>query len=182
MKRSNHAALVVAILALIVALGGTAIAAKHYLITRKNQIAPKVLKQLSGASGAAGAQGPSGSTGQAGANGSNGIAGTNGTNGTDGTDGTSATVAFAFIEASGTIDPARSKGVAVSENVGPGDYCVGFNGLTPASSPLLATPAVGENAAVTVDYAPVNCNNGEYEILTRVGGMSTNIAFVLAVP
>jgi len=49
---------VVAYLALFVALGGTAIAAHHYLLTSTKQISPKVLKKLRGRTGP---RGPAGS-------------------------------------------------------------------------------------------------------------------------
>jgi hypothetical protein len=77
-------ALVISILALIVALSGTAIAAKRYLITNTKQISPAALKQLTrlaatqvkqGAAGAAGANGTAGATGAAGASGERGPAG-----------------------------------------------------------------------------------------------------------
>ena len=55
--RPHHAS-VVAYLALFVALGGTAIAAHHYLLTSTKQISPKVLKKLRGRTGP---RGPAGS-------------------------------------------------------------------------------------------------------------------------
>jgi hypothetical protein len=71
-------ATVIASVALFVALGGTAIAAKHYLINSTRQINPKVLKKLRGARGATGApgvqgkQGPQGVPGAAGGEGKQG--------------------------------------------------------------------------------------------------------------
>ena len=62
----------IAILALFFALGGSAIAAKRYLITSPKQIKPSVLTKLRGRpakAGAKGVDGPQGSTGPAGANG-----------------------------------------------------------------------------------------------------------------
>jgi hypothetical protein len=70
--------LVVAALALFVALGGSAVAADHYLITKTSQIKPSVLKALkgnSGRNGAPGAVGATGATGPAGAAGPQGPAG-----------------------------------------------------------------------------------------------------------
>jgi len=63
---------IIAVLALFFALGGTAIAAHHYLITSTKQIKPSVLKKLKG---------------KAGKNGTNGTNGTNGKNGTNGAPG-----------------------------------------------------------------------------------------------
>jgi hypothetical protein len=56
----------VAWLALFVALGGTSLAASHYVISSTKQINPKVLKKLKGNRGPAG---PTGSTGATGATG-----------------------------------------------------------------------------------------------------------------
>jgi hypothetical protein len=55
--------MLVAILALVVATAGTAIAAHHYVITSTKQIAPKVLKQLRGRTGRPGAAGAAGAAG-----------------------------------------------------------------------------------------------------------------------
>jgi hypothetical protein len=63
---------VIALLALFLALGGTAIAAHHYLITSTSQIKPSVLKKLKGNTGPAG---PAGAIGPAGASGPQGPAG-----------------------------------------------------------------------------------------------------------
>ncbi len=63
----------VAWLALFVALGGTSLAASHYVITSTKQISPKVIKKLKGNRGATG---PRGASGARGATGSTGPAGT----------------------------------------------------------------------------------------------------------
>jgi hypothetical protein len=97
MKRLRHpirairepfgtAGLVVACVALIAALGGTALAAAKLNSTQKKEV-EKIAKKYAGKPGAPGAQGPAGPAGGAGKDGSNGTNGTNGTDGEDGTDG-----------------------------------------------------------------------------------------------
>jgi hypothetical protein len=54
---------VAATLALVFAMSGGALAARHYLINSTKQINPKVLKKLRGARGARGAIGPNGALG-----------------------------------------------------------------------------------------------------------------------
>lgn len=56
----------IASLALFLALGGTAVAARHYLITSTRQIKPAVLKALHGTRGPSGPAGPSGAAGSPG--------------------------------------------------------------------------------------------------------------------
>jgi hypothetical protein len=75
--------MVVAVAALVVASTGSAIAAKHYMVSSTRQISPTVLKQLHGANGRAGATGQKGATGPQGPAGTAGASGTNGTNGAD---------------------------------------------------------------------------------------------------
>ena len=74
------AGLVVACVALIAALGGTALAAAKLNSTQKKEV-EKIAKKYAGKPGAPGAQGPAGPQGPAGANGKDGTNGTNGTNG-----------------------------------------------------------------------------------------------------
>ncbi len=66
---------VFATMALFSALGGTALAAKHFLITNTNQIKPSVLAQLKGAAGHNGAAGSPGAPGSPGAQGPIGLQG-----------------------------------------------------------------------------------------------------------
>jgi hypothetical protein len=69
---------IVATLALLFAMSGSALAAKHYLINSTKQINPKVLKSLTGKTGKPGAAGPSGSQGPAGSPGLSGPEGPKG--------------------------------------------------------------------------------------------------------
>jgi hypothetical protein len=84
MRRHLSYANVAATLALVFAMSGGALAAKHYLIESTSQISPKVLKKLkgrAGASGRTGASGPAGPAGAAGAPGKDGAAGKDGARG-----------------------------------------------------------------------------------------------------
>jgi hypothetical protein len=66
-SRSPSPATVLSAVALFFALGGSAIAAHHYLITSTSQIKPNVLKKLKGNAGQNGAPGPAGAQGAQGA-------------------------------------------------------------------------------------------------------------------
>ena len=63
MRRHLSPASGIAVLALFFALGGTAIAARHYMITNTNQIKPSVRHQLQGNTGPQGPQGAQGAQG-----------------------------------------------------------------------------------------------------------------------
>jgi Collagen triple helix repeat (20 copies) len=84
------AGLVVACVALIAALGGTAIAAGALTGKQKKEV-EKIAKKYAGKPGAPGATGPAGAPGAKGDAGAAGTNGTNGTNGEDGTDGKAGT-------------------------------------------------------------------------------------------
>ena len=72
---------VVATLALVFAMSGGALAAKHYLVNSTKQINPKVLKKLRGQRGGRGATGATGAAGAAGSAGKEGPAGREGPQG-----------------------------------------------------------------------------------------------------
>lgn len=102
MKRLRHpiraieepfgkAGLVVAVIALVAALGGTALAAKGALTGKQKKEVEKIAKKFAGqpgANGAPGAQGPAGPAGANGKDGANGEKGATGAAGTPGTPGT----------------------------------------------------------------------------------------------
>jgi hypothetical protein len=74
MRRLSYAN-VTATLALVFAMSGGALAAKHYLITSTKQFKPSVLKQLRGNAGAPGTPGAKGASGPPGAAGAPGARG-----------------------------------------------------------------------------------------------------------
>jgi hypothetical protein len=101
---------VVATLALFVALGGSAAAATHYLITSTHQIAPGVRNALKGSKGKTGPRGPKGDTGLTGATGATGQPGPKGDTGLTGTVDTSnffnKTASDArYVQGSGSVSP-----------------------------------------------------------------------------
>ena len=70
--RRPSPSMAVALLALFVALGGTAVAARHYLISSPGQVKPSVRASLRGARGATGPTGQTGPTGKQGPTGETG--------------------------------------------------------------------------------------------------------------
>src|SRR6266516_6405599 len=93
---------VAATLALVFAMSGGALAAKHYLINATKQISPKVLKALKGKTGKAGATGKEGPAGKDGAPGAPGGPGKEGPRGPEGAPGSA--LAYAHVNADGTLD------------------------------------------------------------------------------
>ena len=75
MRRHLTYANIAATLALVFAMTGGAVAAKHYLVNSTGQINPKVLKKLHGQAGPQGKQGPEGKAGPAGMEGAPGQTG-----------------------------------------------------------------------------------------------------------
>lgn len=86
-KRLGSAGLVVAILALIMALAGTAIAAKGVFTKKQEKRIIKIAKQYAGKNGAPGAAGPQGPAGPAGLKGDTGAPGPEGPEGPEGPQG-----------------------------------------------------------------------------------------------
>lgn len=149
-RRRPSPAIVISLLALFVALGGTGYAAvslprnsvgtaqlKKGAVT-KTKISKKTIAALKGNRGPAGPAGTTGATGPPGAAGANGTNGTNGTPGAPGPAGTA--LGYAHVNANGTVDAAHSKNVtsAMVSHPGTGEYC--FHGL----------PFTPVNVAVTI--------------------------------
>jgi hypothetical protein len=116
-RRHLNYANVVATLALVFAMSGGALAAKHYLINSTKQIKPSVLKSLKGNSGKTGAAGPGGPAGPAGPAGPGGPAGPAGS-----------AVAFAYVTgvaATPTLTNAKNvSAVSRVTTVPKGEYCI----------------------------------------------------------
>lgn len=104
MKRLRHpirairepfgtAGLIIAMVALVAALGGSALAASGALTGKQKKEVETIAKKYAGKPGAAGPTGTQGPAGAKGDSGPAGAAGTNGTAGTAGTNGTSVTTA-----------------------------------------------------------------------------------------
>jgi hypothetical protein len=101
---------VVSTLALILATGGSAVAAQHYILTSTKQIKPSVLRQLRGNNGARGAQGLQGPQGAAGAPGPQGLVGAAGPGGPQGPTG----FVGKLVEVTGPNVSVPAKGTAAS--------------------------------------------------------------------
>ena len=114
-RRRPSPALIISILALVVAMAGTAIGARHYVIHSTKQISPKVLKKLHG------------KRGKKGANGAQGVAGTPGPG-----------AKWALVQGSNGAILDQSGGISAVRNAG-GLYFVNF-GSSLSGKAVLATP------------------------------------------
>ncbi|HTZ86687.1 MAG TPA: hypothetical protein VMB05_08475 [Solirubrobacteraceae bacterium] len=203
MRRRLSYANVVATLALVFAMSGGALAAKHYLINSTNQINPKVLKKLKGNAGKAGAQGAAGAAGAAGKEGPAGKDGKDGKDGKTGPEGPpgepGSARAFAAISGSGVLDAARSENVASVKLASTGIYCItlspGAGTDSNSTAPVVTPDANGGSGFVEgmnayVETQPVSCSGGDLEVVMRQvtvsGGAkvetNTDSGFTIVVP
>jgi hypothetical protein len=128
--RKPSASMVVALIALVMAMGGSAVAAS--LITSKQikngtiqlaDISKKAQKSLKGKAGANGATGATGPAGPQGAAGAAGAAGAKGDKGDKGDPGSAR--AFGYITSGGALSPDyASKGVVAVTRPSTGQYCI----------------------------------------------------------
>jgi Collagen triple helix repeat (20 copies) len=98
------AGLIVAMIALVAALGGSALAANGALSGKQKKEVEKIAKKFSGKPGPAGATGPAGPAGGPGKEGSAGKEGTSGKEGTAGKAGTDGTTGFTKTLPSGQTE------------------------------------------------------------------------------
>jgi hypothetical protein len=130
---------VIAVLALVLALGGSAVAAKRYLITSSKQIAPKALQEITAAAsnqGSAGAPGASGAQGIPGPQGPKGDPGPKGDRGETGPPGPpgesigsgAGEIGWAVVDGEGKLVRASGPGINASRQTGAatGSYEVTF--------------------------------------------------------
>ena len=166
---------VIAIVALVLAVTGTAVAAQRYIITNTKQISPAVLKQLAamgasqggagkngapGTNGATGPAGPAGPQGERGTTGPRGEKGERGAEGPPGPPGTSigsgnTEIGWAVVDGEGHLIRASDAGISAGRvnGVVAGSYEVGFpssvNGCVFQATIAAATPGVPSPAYVS---------------------------------
>jgi hypothetical protein len=188
-KLTPSPAMTIAVVALLAALSGSAVAASLVTsaqikdgtiqtkdISKKAQAALKGNASVGGALSAQGGPGPAGPAGPAGPKGDKGDPGLNGTNGVDGAAGTAK--AYALIFADGSVVPGRSKNVTAVNKVGLGDYCVTVAGANSqdegaVAAPDWATDSTQAQAITHVEFRSSSngCgagNSGQFEFKTFV--------------
>jgi hypothetical protein len=158
----------IAWLALFVALGGTSLAAKHYLINSTSQIKPSVLRALKGKAGPAGPKGDPGSRGSAGAQGETGPKGEKGPAGPGAT--TFVTTAVQEEPAPAIVLARLSNGVVLNGYCFGGFKKVAVELETPSGPRLQASGTDSQDGAI----APLNDDNGSFGILFE-GSSTANI-------
>jgi Collagen triple helix repeat (20 copies) len=166
--RRPSPALVLAFVALLIAMTGTAFGARQYLVTSTKQISPRVIKKLrgmqgkrgargvSGAQGARGAVGETGPAGPAGATGPSGDAGPTGLAGTPGATGPRgpSDAIIGFDDAGGTFgDPGVPTLISTLANVPVGRY------VYTAKFNVTSAPSTGGPYTVSCQLRRVGSSN-----------------------
>jgi hypothetical protein len=205
MKNSSRRpgpATVIAVIALVFALTGSAVAAKRYLITNTKQISPKALKQIArlaakqgleggpGAPGATGATGVAGATGAPGAAGAEGKEGAAGKEGLAGPPGPAGDMSWAVVEPGGAVERASETNVTAQEIGGgtePGITRVTFGNRTEVTACAYEATIglAGQSATAFPGFATV-VRSAEYENAVLVqtfdeNGLAHELGFHLAV-
>jgi hypothetical protein len=130
--RFGLAGVTLGVIALILALGGTALAAKGALTGKQKKEVEKIAKKYAGKPGAPGATGPAGSAGAKGDTGAAGADGTNGTNGAPGAPGAPGTsVTNKAVTTAETTKCAGNGGAEFKVGTGAATFaCNGTSGFT----------------------------------------------------
>jgi hypothetical protein len=160
----------IALVALFLALGGTTYAASTALIGKNTVASPQVVngslqtkdlskkarKALKGNRGLRGLRGPQGLPGAKGATGPQGPTGATGAAGS--------ALAYAHVNANGTIDSAKNIAAGNVTKAGGGLYC--FSGLGFTVHNITATPdfPAGRIAQARVDATGLGCGAGKSEV------------------
>jgi hypothetical protein len=192
-KVTPSASLVVALLALVVAMSGSAVAAslitskqikdgtiqtKDISKTARAQLAPKAT------AGAPGPQGPAGPKGDVGGQGDKGDAGARGEQGVPGE-----AVAYANVKPDGTIEPGQSKGITndMIDRTTEGVFCFKNLGFTPKSAMVSPDGSFGQSdtvvtSSVLVSGALSDCDaDGTHKVRVRTidlnGSETLNAAY-----
>lgn len=170
---------IVAIGALMIAMGGVSYgAAQRYIITSKNQIAPRVRAQLKGLAGPPGA---------AGRNGVNGAAGPQGPQGPPGTPGGGGVGGGGSAKAWGTVNGNGATFTLINTAGSPGGPSLGVRnplvGVWCIKVPAGANPdeAIMVQAyqllALVVQQGRTTCDSTEYQVATTtLAAAATNAA------
>src|SRR2546425_9841526 len=113
-RRPFNYANITATLALLFAMSGGALAARHYMINSAGQINPKVLKKLKGNKGATGVSGTQGREGPLGREGPAGKEGKEGKEGEEGAPGKDGAVSgYSAVQTTGTNLAGHSSSVQI---------------------------------------------------------------------
>jgi hypothetical protein len=187
----------IALLALFIALGGTTYAASTALIGKNTVASPQVvngslktldlskkaraaLRGARGARGPAGAAGPAGTAGPAGPAGTAGAKGATGAQGIQGVQGPAGTaVAYAHVNADGTVEAAASMNLADANVTHPatGVYC--FTGLSFTVHSFVASPdAFGpvDGILVNPSTGTAGCASGVVRVRTTTAAAPTTLS------
>ncbi len=173
LRRYLSYANVVATMALVFAMGGSAMAAKHYLITSTGQISPKVLKALE--AGIArkvppGAPGKEGAAGKESAAGKDGAPGKEGLPGKEGPQGTAR--AFAYIGDTGTVTYAKGITTADVKLAGASAYCISGLSFGPEN---VVVSGVAFNSSKLIVSANLGIDGGPCPAGTQVSIATYNL-------
>ncbi len=180
-RRLNPGA-VIAVVAVVLALGGTAVAAQRYLITNTKQISPAVLKQLAtlaakqGSSGPPGTPGTPGGPGPAGPQGPKGETGARGPAGAPGPPGESigsgaGEIGWAVVNGEGAMARDSGPGITASRVSGSptGTYEVSFP--SDVSACVYEATIAGTTGVPSPGYISVGASTGSVtSVLVQTSG------------